>query len=210
MKQKKKLSPAYAARIKRGKLLAKEAGIPFSLSQIRGHAKPGEKSIKAIRAEKQIVTRASTLNKYAAVMKRLAGGQSLAAATRAEKTTTRTVLNIGARRGDFTGKIFNDRYFTVYTANGIIHESVQVDKTTASILGKYHELVKKAHKSDAGKKELLTFKPRTIKDLHGKEYKLALKYETLAFMGVGVKGKNTEADDASIPQVVYRLERKAA
>lgn len=201
----------YASRIKRAKELEKLTGVKISRAQARGHARThaNEESIAVLQGIGALPkNRTTTLKRYASVMKNLASGKSLTASTRAAKTTNKTFKKLALQRDDISpsGKLVS-RYFTVYTSNGVIHESVRVDKRTASILGTYLNLVKDAYGKPGMRVQLSRFKPKTITDIHGNKYTLATKFEVLMLMGAY---DNIKAEiNNRIEPVVYRLERVA-
>lgn len=198
----------YAARTKRAKVIEKNTGVKLSRAQIRGHAKAGETPIKTLKTTGVIPSSTTkTLKKYRGVVKRLASGESLTSASRALKTTSTTMKRIGLKRGDFTDTKLKYRAFRIYTSKGAIHDAVQLDSRTASIVGRYLNIVKDAHLNQDARKKLTTFKPGRITDVFGSKYTLATDYETLALMGVynDIDSKKDSLRD----EVVYRTERVA-
>lgn len=203
----------YVNRIKRAEVLARMAGITISRSQARGHARPHAKEAPMRKLQGLgVIPRntTSTLKKYAAVIKLLAKGESLTAASRKSKTTTNTIKRIGLGRGDLS--TIGERHvrlvyraFKIYTKDGVIHDAVQVDKRTSSIVGKYLNLVRDAHASEWNRRKLAAFKPKTINDVFGKRYQLATDYGTLLLMGAFDGG----GDGKQVEDVVYRTDKVA-
>lgn len=206
----KQYSPAYAQRLKRALMIEKLTGVTLTRAQVRGHARVNEVSVSKLKREGALPSNTTpTLKKYAAVVKRLANGESLTAATRAEKTTAKTIKRIGTHRDDITGTTLKYRVFRVYTSGGITHNSVQVDKRTASIVGRYLNLVGTSHKHLDKRNELAKFTPKTVTDVFGNKYTLATKYETLVLMGVFDEYDEQGENKRDTPEVVYRTEKAA-
>lgn len=209
-KPNKQYTPAYAKRLQRAALIEKLTGVKLTRAQVRGHARVDEPTVSKLKRAGALPTNtANTLKKYAAVIKRLASGESLTAATRAEKTTPKTIKRMGTHRDDITGTTLKYRAFKVYTSGGITHEAVQVDKRTASIIGRYLNLVGASHKTIGKRRELAKFTPKTITDVFGNKYTLATKYETLVLMGVLDEYDEQSENKRDTPEVVYRTEKAA-
>lgn len=206
----KQYSPAYAQRLKRAALIEKLTGVKLTRAQVRGHARVDEPTVSKLKRAGALPTNtANTLKKYAAVVKRLAKGESLTAATRAEKTTAKTMKRLGSQRDDIAGTSLKYRSFRVYTSGGITHEAVQVDKRTASIVGRYLNLVSASHKHKDKRHELAKFTPKTITDVFGNKYTFATKYETLVLMGAFDEYDEQGVSSRNEPEVVYRTEKVA-
>jgi hypothetical protein len=156
--------------------------------QARGHASLG-KSIAALRRAGFITTISgepdATLQKYYRVVDRLAHGERLRTAARAEHIAPGTVKRYNAERGLFQplyhyreGRPTTVRGYQVeqpgstpiLTADGQIITAPAVDTKTASMLGRYWNAVEKALKGD--ERELQSFRHTVIHTRDGQHYRL--------------------------------------
>lgn len=178
----------YQQRIKRAEALAKLAGVKFSRSQARGHAKPTEQKISQVKREKKLPNHhTSTLKKMGKLLSKMFGGASFTQAAKASKIAPRTAKNVGLTNGTLQkadskriGVIA--RKMRVVSTTGI-HENVPLDQKAASINGTHLNLVKHAYSNPESRKKLKAIKPKTIKDLNGNSYKLQTDFEALMLMG---------------------------
>jgi len=173
----------YAARKARG--LARGLTTP----QARGHAPMG-KSIAALRQAGFITTIGggpdATLQKYYRVVERLAQGERLRTAARAEHIAPGTVKRYNAERRLFqplyhyrAGRPTTVRGYQVeqpgstpiFTADGQLITAPAVDAKTASTLSRYwNRAVEKALKGD--ERELQSFRHTVIHTRDGQHYRL--------------------------------------
>ena len=172
----------YAARKARG--LARG----LTTRQARGHAPTG-KSIAVLRRAGFVTTTGggpdATLQKYYRVVERLAHGERLRTAARAEHIAPGTVKRYNAERGLFQplyhyreGRPTTVRGYQVeqpgstpiLTADGQIITAPAVDTKTASTLGRYWNAVEKALKGD--ERALEPFRHTVIHTRDGQHYRL--------------------------------------
>jgi hypothetical protein len=190
----------YKNRIARAEQLAKLSGQTISKSVARGHARANvEADISLKHLRKQGVTTSSTsstINKTKAVITRMAKGESLTAATKAEKITPKAFKKYAASidgiktttHGNTKRITIKKRYWTVVTSDGVIHDDVLMDALNASTISKYWHTVSESTASDHN--HLKIFTPNTVTDLFGNEYALLLDYDELLAL-------NMVADDAN-------------
>jgi hypothetical protein len=172
----------YAAR----KARATARGL--TTAQARGHAPQGT-SIVHLRRAGFITTTGGgpdpTLQKYYRVVERLAHGESLTRAARAERTTPRTVKQYNAERSLFH-PLYRYRGGTpttvrgyeveqpgstpILTAEGVLITTPAVDAKTASMLGQYWNAVDKALKGDDT--DLRRFRHTVVPTRDGQHYRL--------------------------------------
>lgn len=183
----------FTAEYARRKVAGAERGI--SLRQARGHPRTGEASVASLRRSGAIGAgrgRDRTLERYYRVVGRLAKGESLRRATRAEQISSRTINRLNDERVLFgyfyrTGKrgqsVF-DGYWVRYHArmpilsrDGVLHTKVPLDQKNASLIGQYWHAEREARH---GKVEALTpFKNLVIYDANGHAYRLQTEVNAL-------------------------------
>src|SRR5260221_4192730 len=140
----------YVARTQRA------AARGLSVPQARGNATPG-RSINALRRAGQVTSTGggmpdTTLAKYYRVVQRLAHGESLSSAAKAERTSPETVKRYNQERELFhpvprftragtpsgvRSYRVEQRTFTLLARDGTLHPRVPVDAKNASLLGRY-------------------------------------------------------------------------
>jgi hypothetical protein len=167
---------------------ARAAARGLSIAQARGHA-PAGRGILSLRRAGLITTIGGgpepTRLKYYRVADRLARGESLTRAARAEGTTPRTV-----KRYNVTGRLFQPLYryrdgqpatirgyqveqpgsTPILTSTGQMIEAPAVDAQTASLLGRYWNAVDKAEHGDD--RDLQVFRHVVITTRDGRSYRL--------------------------------------
>jgi hypothetical protein len=160
----------------------------LTTAQARGHAPKGA-SITALRRAGFITTTgpgpAPTLQKYYRVVERLARGESLTKAARAEGTTPATVKRYNAERTLFhpiyryrDGRPSTVRGYQIeqpgstpiLTSDGMIIPAPVVDAMTASTLGRYWNAVDMALKGDD--RDLRRFRHLVIHTRDGQHHRL--------------------------------------
>jgi hypothetical protein len=201
----------YAARIARAEALAAKSGVTITRSQARGHARTdkSEASIKSLQKQGVITTATtSTLSKYDAVVKRMNAGESLTAATKAERMSPATFKK-AALKNDILAYhnkkiVLHKREFRIITSDSVIHNDVPLDRQNASTAGRYWDAIAKSQ-ADSGER-LATFTPPFVDDIFGNRYELLLDYEKLAALEQVAKESGTEA----LTGKIYRAEKEAA
>ncbi len=127
----------------------------------------------------------TTLAKYYRVVQRLAHGESLSSAAKAERTSPETVKRYNQERELFhpvprftragtpsgvRSYRVEQRTFTLLARDGTLHPRVPVDAKNASLLGRYWNAVDAAQKGD--ERALRSFEHVVIHDTHGHTYRL--------------------------------------
>jgi hypothetical protein len=172
----------YAARKARG------VARGLTTAQARGHPPAGQ-GIAALRRAGLITTVGSgpdpTLQAYYRVVDRLARGESLSQATRAEHTTPRTVKAYNAERRLFQPlyryrdgrptavrgyQIEQPGSTPILTSSGQLISAPAVDAKVASMLGRYWNAVDKSLRGD--NTELQQFRHTVIPTRDGQHYRL--------------------------------------
>jgi hypothetical protein len=176
----------YAAEYRARK--AQGLGRALSVAQARGHPRKGETAITALRRVGLVGAPSRedrSLQAYYRVVARLAKGEPLGKAARAEGTTPRTVNRLDDERVLFgylyrKGKrgqdvfdgywVVNWARFPILAADRTLHPAVPLDKKNASLMGAYWNAVDEALKGkDAALKQ---FAGTVIYDVHGTTYRL--------------------------------------
>jgi hypothetical protein len=172
------LSPAHRRRRERG--IARG----LSPSQAGGHPKKGELSVSELK-RKGYLPKSRKEEPARRAIRRMARGESMTRAARAEGIHPSTVKRYGmehgllehvpheeARRFAPSYRVSRVPRFRLIEAGGLPVGPVQVDARNASILGRYWNAVKKwRHDGDAS--ALGEFRGVVVKDVHGKPYTLA-------------------------------------
>jgi hypothetical protein len=131
--------------------------------------------------------RPSTIAKYYRVAKRLAAGESLAAATRAEHLSPSTAWRLNEERGVISkmyrpgkrgGKAVFDRFSvryagtaTFWTSDGVRHDAVSLDQKNLRLLARYQNAQKQALET-GDEQRLQAYAGTPMYDLHGNVYHL--------------------------------------
>jgi hypothetical protein len=184
----------YRAEYARRKALGEARGL--SLPQARGHARPGEPGVRALTAGGTFApVREATLARYYRVVARLAHGESLTAAARAERIAPRTVWRLNEGR-HLLGKTYRpgaagrpDRFagyqvqywarLPIRAADGTLRQHVPVDQHNASLLGRYWNAVQRALEGRVD--ALRPFAHVVIHDAHGARYRLLVDVNALYY-----------------------------
>jgi hypothetical protein len=178
----------YAAEYRARK--AQGLGRGLAVPQARGHPRRGESAIAALRkvglvGEPSGSAQERSLQAYYRVVKRLAKGEGLGKAARAEGTTPRTINRLNAERVLFdyhyrTGKrgqqvfdgysVVNWARFHILAADGTVYRSVPLDRKNASLMGEYWNAVDEALKGKGA--ALKQFATTIVYDVDGATYRL--------------------------------------
>jgi hypothetical protein len=153
----------------------------------QGFATFEEKALRRADRAPGETARPATLDRYYGVVGRLARGERLTRAARAEGTSPTTVWRLNRERA-VIGKSYRpgargprgavDRYVvryrghaTFWTPDGAQHDHVALDAMNVSLVGRYFNAVKKA--LDTGDDRVLrAFADAVVYDLHGRTYRL--------------------------------------
>jgi hypothetical protein len=185
----------YHAEYARRKALGEERGL--TLRQARVHPQGGEASVAALKRSGEIADGGAphdgALRRYYRVVARLARGEPLRRALRAEGLSWRSATRLNEERVLYhytyrTGKhgqpnVFNG--FTVVhwarmpilTPDGVLHVGVPLDKKNASLVGTYWNLVEDAMRGKTG--AVQRFHHLTIDDAVGNRYRLETNVNAL-------------------------------
>lgn len=155
---------------------------PLSRSQLRGHARGAEPSLRTLQG-RGVIERAKpqTLDKYFRAIQNVAKGQSLSNASKNAGISPHTVRRLDRERG-MLGKTYEGRTFKgwevaatatypILTADGEYFERVQLDAKAASVVGRYWNDVRMA--INTGELERLNrWHGVEVRDVEGKVYTL--------------------------------------